>query len=179
MKHLFFKFSFVFLFLSLFVFNQVKSQSNQYLEFDGTNDHVTVTNASALVAGATAMSMTGWFYDNNLNYGQGLMGFRGTNSTFYMITLASGKIEDRFVTSTGTTYEPPVPNGTMIPNIWQHFALVYNGTNAYFYLNGVQVATVAATGTYTTAADVGFEIGYIPCAVAPNFSYNGGIDEVS
>ena len=179
MKHLFFKFSFVFLFLSLFVFNQVKSQSNQYLEFDGTNDHVTVTNASALVAGATAMSMTGWFYDNNLNYGQGLMGFRGTNSTFYMITLASGKIEDRFVTSTGTTYEPPVPNGTMIPNIWQHFALVYNGTNAYFYLNGVQVATVAATGTYTTAADVGFEIGYSPCAVAPNFYYNGGIDEVS
>ena len=184
MKHLLFKFSFIFLFLSLFVYNQAKSQTNQYLEFNGynsttlTGNDVTVPNASGLVAGATAMSMTGWFFDNNIGYGQGLMGFRGTGSTFYMITVNTGKIEDRIVTSTGTTYEPNVPTGTMIPNMWQHFAYVYDGTTAYFYLNATLVASVAATGTYTTTTNVPFEIGLSPCS-GQTFYYNGGIDEVS
>jgi hypothetical protein len=179
MKNLFLRFNLIVLVLTFSSFITLKSQTNQYLNFDGTNDYVSVPNASSLVAGASAISMTGWFFDNNVNYGQGMMGFRGTGSTFYMITVNNGKIEDRIVTSTGLTYEPNVPTGTLIPNMWQHFAFVYDGTTAYFYLNGTLVASVAASGTFTTTANVPFIIGYSPCSVAPNFYYNGSIDEVT
>nr|MBK9650763.1 hypothetical protein [Bacteroidota bacterium] len=41
--------------------NLLTAQSNQYLDFDGVDDFVEAPNASALIAGSTAMSITGWF----------------------------------------------------------------------------------------------------------------------
>ncbi len=184
MKHLF-KFSLVFLILSLFAFNQVKSQSNQYLELNGYNsatsagDYVSTPNASALIAGSAGVTMTGWFYSNALGYGQGLMGFRGGGVTWYMVTVGDGsKIEDRITNAAGTLYEPVCPSGTLIPNMWQHYAFVFDGTKAYLYVNATLVASIAATGTFSTNAVSPFILGWSPCA-GYNFYYRGGIDEVS
>ncbi len=177
MKHFFFKISFILVILSCFAFNKVSSQSNQYLNFDGTDDYVNVPNASALLVGSTTMSMTGWFFDNNLNYGQGMMGFRTGTECFYMITLANGVVEARFINSSNVTSQPTVPANTIIPNVWQHFAFVYDGTHTYFYLNGNLVSSATASGTLA--------LGTTPFAIGRsifsnlNFYYNGNIDEVS
>ena len=177
MKTLPVKFSIIFLVLSLFVFNSLKSQTNQYLNFDGTNDWVSVPNASSLVTGSTAMSITGWFYDNNLNYGQGLMGFRTGTESFYLISLNNGQIEARFINSSNVTSQPAIPVNTIVPNVWQHFAFVYDGTHTYFYKNGTLVSSATASGTLT--------IGTTPFAIGKstlgtfNFYYGGNIDEVT
>ncbi|MEI8201772.1 MAG: LamG-like jellyroll fold domain-containing protein [Bacteroidota bacterium] len=177
MKKLLLKFSVAVLVLLFSTFSVLKAQSNQYLNFDGVNDWDSVPNASALVTGATAMSITGWFFDNNLNYGQGLMGFRTGTESFYLISLNNGQIEARFINSANVTSQPTIPTGTIIPNIWQHFAFVYDGTKTYFYQNGALVSSATASGSLT--------IGTTPFAIGKstlgtfNFYYNGNIDEVT
>ncbi|MEI6695405.1 MAG: LamG-like jellyroll fold domain-containing protein [Bacteroidota bacterium] len=177
MKRLLFKFSFVFLILTIFVIKNVESQSNQYLSFDGTDDWVSVPNASGLITNATAFSMTGWFYDNNLNYGQGMMGFRTGTESFYMISLNNGQIEARFINSSNVTSQPAIPINTIIANVWQHYAFVYDGSHTYFYLNGTLVSSVAASGALTLTTTP-FAIGKSTLG-AFNFYYNGRIDEVT
>src|SRR5215510_13701987 len=86
---------FIFIFIASATSN-LKAQTNQYLDFDGVDDYVSVTNGSAAIAGSNAISLTGWFYDNALSYGQGMMGFRATAAGFYMIQLNNGSIECRF-----------------------------------------------------------------------------------
>lgn len=156
---------------------KANAQSNQYLDFDGVDDYVNIPNASTLIAGSNAISITGWFYDNQLSYGQGLMGFRATAGGFYMIELNSGSIECRFLNSAGTLYTFNAPNYTIVPQVWQHYAWIYNGSTIALYLNGNLVGSSAASGTITSSA--------IPFAIGKsllsgfNFLYSGHIDEVS
>ncbi len=177
MKHVFFKFSLVIVFVTLFAFNKVSAQTNQYLSFDGTDDWVSVPNASSLVVGSTAMSITGWFYDNNLNYGQGMMGFRSGTESFYLISLNNGQIEARFINSSNVTSQPAIPASTIIPNVWQHYAFVYDGSHTYFYVNGTLVSSATASGSLSIGTNA-FAIGKSPLG-SFNFYYNGNIDEVS
>jgi len=177
MKQFSLKLSLILLVFLLFGYNSLRSQTNQYLNFDGSNDWVSVPNASSLVVNSTAMSMTGWFFDNNLNYGQGMMGFRTGTESFYLISLNTGQIEARFINSANITSQPPIPNGTIIPNLWQHYAFVYDGAHTYFYVNGTLVGSATASGTLTIGTSP-FAIGKSPLG-SFNFYYNGNIDEVS
>ena len=154
MKKLFLRFNLIVLVLTFSSFSTLKSQTNQYLDFDGINDWVSVPNASSLVTGINTMSITGWFYDNNLNYGQGMMGFRTGTESFYMITLNNGEIECRFINSSNVTAEVKAPASTIIPNIWQHYAWVYDGSAVKLYLNGNLVGSKPASGTLTIGTDI-------------------------
>lgn len=168
-----------YLMLAIFLlgFAGSNAQSNQYLDFDGVDDYVNVPNASALISGSNAISLTGWFYDNQLSYGQGMMGFRATAGGFYMIELNNGSIECRLLNSNNVLYTFNAPNYTIVPQTWQHYAWVYNGSNISLYLNGNLVGSTAASGTIASAT--------IPFAIGKsllsgfNFLYNGRIDEVS
>lgn len=156
---------------------KVNAQSNQYLDFDGVDDYVNIPNASTHIAGSNAISITGWFYENQLSYGQGMMGFRATAGGFYMIELNNGSIECRLLNSAGTLYTYNAPNFTIIPQVWQHYAWVYNGSTIALYLNGNLVGSSAASGTITSTA-VPFAIGKSLLS-GFNFIYDGRIDEVS
>ena len=155
----------------------LKAQTNQYLDFDGVDDFVTVNNASALIASSNAISMTGWFYNNGLSYGKGMMGFRNTSCGFYMIELNNGQIECRFVNSANTLFQYVAPNYTIVPQVWQHYAWVYGSNTLKLYLNGNLVGSAAASGTITNAVTP-FAIGKSIIS-GFNFVYNGRIDEVS
>jgi hypothetical protein len=177
MKNVKFTLSIILILFSLFASTNVRSQSLQYLDFDGTNDNVSVANASNLVNGTTALSMTGWFNVPSLLYGRALMGFRGTTAMFYMIELANGLIECR-IYSGGTQITINAPIGTRVPNVWQHYAFTWDGTNLKVYLDGTVVQSGTASGTFTTTTAVAFNIGYSPF---PNTTFYclGGIDEVT
>lgn len=155
----------------------LNAQTNQYLDFDGVDDYVAVTNGSSAISGATSFSMTGWFWNNQLSYGKGMMGFRGTGGGFYLIELNTGQIECRLLNSSGTLYSYVTPNYTIVPQVWQHYAWVYNGSSVTLYLNGNSVLTGAAAGTIT-ATTIPFAIGKSILS-GFNFIYKGRIDEVS
>jgi len=155
----------------------LKAQTNQYLNFDMVDDHVLLENGSQFLANSSGMSITGWFYDNQLAYGQGMMGFRGSQG-FYMIELADGKIECRFINSANVLFEYVAPANTIIPHVWQHYAWVYDGTVLKLYLNGNLKGQKTANGSFT-ATDIPFAIGRSIAGGGLNFYWGGNIDEVT
>lgn len=155
----------------------LRAQTNQYLHYDCANrDYVVLENASQYIANKPGITIAGWFYDDQLGYGQGLMGFRGTQG-FYMIQLADGKVECRFQNSAGTLFEYVAPANTVIPQVWQHFAWMYDGSAIKLYVNGILKGSKPASGTFT-ATNIAFAIGRSILA-GLDFYWCGRTDEVS
>ena len=150
------------------------SQSNQYLHFDMVDDYVILEGAGQYIPNGNALSITGWFYCDELAYGQGYMGFRsGTgNGEFYMIQLNNGVMECRLKTTTGL-HEYVAPANTAIPQVWQHFAWVYDGSSVLLYVNGALKGSSAASGLFSNP-DVPFGIGKSLLG-GYNFVYGGRV----
>ncbi len=157
---------------------QIFSQSNQYLHYDKVDDFCQLPNGSQYVSGSNAISMTGWFYCDALAYGQGYMGFRAGSGTaeFYLIQLNNGVLECRMVTTAGF-FEYVSPANTVIPQVWQHIAWIYDGTAIKLYVNGTLKGSKAASGTFL-GPNVNFAIGKSLLG-GFNFVYGGRVDEVS
>lgn len=153
------------------------AQSDQYLHFDRQNDYVLTPNASAYIANAPAFSMSGWFYTDELAYGQGMMGFRDGVQGFYLIQLDNGIIECRLRNSAGTLYEFVAPALSIIPQTWQHVSWVYTGTEVQLFIDANMVGSTPASGVITTQ-NIGFAIGRSILADL-NFYFGGRVDEVS
>lgn len=177
MKKIYFETRFILVLMMLAASFGLKAQTNQYLHFDKVNDHVTVENGSQYVANKPGMTIAGWFYNDQLEYGQGLMGFRGSQG-FYLIQLGEGKIECRFINSNNVLFEYVTTANTIIPQIWQHFAWVYNGSSIKLYVNGNLKGSKNATGNFT-ATDIPFAIGRSIAGGGLDFYWGGRIDEVS
>lgn len=154
------------------------AQSNQYLHFDKVDDFVILEEAGQYIGTGTALSMTGWFYCDEYAYGQGYMGFRAGsgNGEFYLIQLNDGVMECRLVTTTGL-HQFVGPAGTAIPQVWQHFAWIFDGSSVKLYVNGNLIGSSAASGTFSNPS-VPFGIGKSLLG-GFNFVYGGRIDEVS
>jgi len=154
----------------------IKAQTNQYLHFDKVDDYCKLDNASQYIANSTAISMTGWFYCDELSYGQGMMGLRGTDAGFYLIQLNNGVVECRFITATGF-FEFVAPANSTVPQVWQHWAWIYDGSTVKLYIDGIMKGSVAANGSINTST-VSFGIGKSIIG-SFNFVYGGRIDEVT
>ena len=169
----------IIVFILLLVFPvMLKSQTNQYLHFDKVDDFCQLPNGSQYVSGSNQLSLTGWFYCDALAYGQGYMGFRSGSGTaeFYLIQLNNGVMECRLVTTTGFQ-EYVAPANTIIPQVWQHIAWIYDGTAIKLYVNGTLKGSSAASGTFL-GDNVTFAIGKSILG-GFNFVYGGRVDEVS
>lgn len=153
------------------------SQSNQYLHFDRIDDYVIVNNGASYITNSTqGITMAGWFYSDDLSYGQGMMGFRGGATEFYLIQIGDGKLESRYKSSTGF-YEYVAPANSIIPQVWQHLAWVFDGSAVKLYINGNLKGSKAASGVMTDAT-VPFGIGKSILG-GYNFVFGGRADEVS
>lgn len=177
MKNNYLKLTLITMALLFTALSGLRAQTNQYLHYDCANrDYVVLENASQYIANKPGITIAGWFYDDQLGYGQGLMGFRGTQG-FYMIQLADGKVECRFQNSAGTLFEYVAPANTVIPQVWQHFAWMYDGSAIKLYVNGILKGSKPASGTFT-ATNIAFAIGRSILA-GLDFYWCGRTDEVS
>lgn len=158
-------------------------QAQNALHFDGVDDHVSVPNASDLIDGSTAISMTLWVYPENTASGfpdfDGVAGFRNdVDADFYILQLASNNVEARFRDKFGTVYTITYNNGMNL-NAWNHYALVLDGSNLTLYHDGAYASSIAATGNIintTTAFDMGRT--YWTDA-ASSFYLQGKLDDVT
>jgi len=165
----------------LFCSSVIIQAQNNYLMFDGVNDHVVVNNSGNILASNTAISMTCKVYPKNPSPGwpafNGIVGYRNdSNFDFYIIQLSSNSIEARFRNSSGTAYDIVYSGLTL--NAWNHFYMVYNGSTLKLYKNGVEVGSVAASGGAPASNTSTFKIGLVSFGVT-NFYHTGNIDEVS
>jgi len=167
----------ILVFLLVFSGLSLIGQSGQYLHLDRANkDYVLLDGASQYIADAEAFAMTGWFYTDALEYGQGMMGPRGASAGFYLIQLDNGIIECRYQ-SNGTLYEYVAPAFSVVAEQWQHFAWVYTGSKVQLYIDGTLKGESNAAGTFGDA-NVGFAIGR---SILSNldFYFGGRVDEIS
>ncbi len=165
------------IFISLSFTFGVLAQSNQYLHLDGKDDSVVLPDASQYLVGAEGFTMTGWFYTDELRYGQGMLDFRGASEDeFYIIQLANGKLECRWIPN-GTLYEFVSPEFVILPEQWQHLAFVFTGDTIRLFIDGKGRRPITASGTFNDPT-VDFSIGesVISCC---DFYFGGGVDEVT
>lgn len=169
-----------FLIVTLILFSGFSyAQSNQYLHFDGIDDYTELVNGAQYVNGKNTITMAGWFYTDELIYGQGMMSIRagGTGTgEMYLIQLNNGTLECRVITNTGL-HQVVGPAGTVQAGVWQHIAWVFNQNAVQLYVDGNLIGSSTASGTFFST-DKPFSIG--KCILPGfNFVFKGRADEVS
>jgi hypothetical protein len=168
--------------LLLFAYTFSYAQDN-YLDFDGVNDVVTVTGSDNLLANSTSITMSCKVYPRRITSGfpnfNGFMGYRNeSNFDFYLIQLSSTDVEARFRNSSGTAYTITYTGLTL--NEWTQFFLVYNGTDETLTLyNGdTEVGSVPASGSVPANSTGALKLGLISYQ-SFNWYHDGKIDEAS
>lgn len=168
------------MFIATFTSFSAFAQNQSALDFDGIDDKVRVIGAVDLVSGSSEVSLACWASLNNPAPGfpdfDGILGFRNDFSAdFYLLQLSATEIEARFRNSNNEEFTI-VHNGDFQGNVWQHFALTYDGALLRFFINGNQVDSLAASGTLANAG-TDLSIGYLDYQ-AFTFGMTGKIDEV-
>ncbi|MFZ4725517.1 MAG: LamG-like jellyroll fold domain-containing protein [Paludibacter sp.] len=146
---------------------------------DGTNgEFVEVINGSALVANSNTISYDFWVYPRTATISnwqtdfEGIMGFREANNSFCIVRTTDAAVEAMITTNTGTVQI----HGSIAVGVWQHFALVFDGSTFKLYRNGILQDNKAATGQITNST--------LPLHLGKQFysSYhwplNGQMDEI-
>ncbi len=167
--------------ISFHVLAQDKSISNA-LQFNGIDNYVSIPNGTGIIANLEAFSMCGWVYPSNANaVWPDLDGYFGIKNEgicdFYIVQLNGTDLEVRLTTNQGQFTIPSSSMPQIVPDEWQHFAIVYTGTELQLFYNGVLNGSVAASGTITYE-NLEVTIGKLEY-FETDFFLNGKVDEVT
>ena len=140
--------------------------------FAGTTEAVSIPYASAdNLSTMSAWTIEGWVNPTSFNNaGYPTIFAQGSWAASLGLNSGTGALESWINNGSQMVGTTPVPRGQ-----WSHVALVYNGTNRTFYLNGaiVGVGTAPAMSAESDTSSIG---NVIP---NNNSAFNGGIDELT
>jgi glucose/arabinose dehydrogenase len=130
----------------------VAGKHGNAVSLDGVDDYLTVLNSSSLDVAGSALTLSAWVNPAAISHDSILVGkfWSATMSNpFYQygVELDGGVVPHFYVgTGGGVTggSAGSVPLGQ-----WSHLAVVFNGTQAQFYLNGVLMGTSAVNASIT------------------------------
>jgi hypothetical protein len=116
------------------------------VQFNGTNEYVNVADAASLDL-TGPITIEAWIRSNTLINNSTILS-KGSTSGYRLMRNGTNN-PSQFGTSGPTNGNL---NGATSINdgVWHHIVAVYDGANKYIYLDGVQDATVGATGNITT-----------------------------
>ena len=117
--------------------------SNYSLEFDGTDDYVSVPSDAAYKPTTGEFSVSLWFYattgyDSVMSGG----GFAHLNTGFEVNLTNQAK----FILSDGSASTTATESSYFTMNAWNHFLGTWDGSNMTVYINGVAGTPVAFAG---------------------------------
>ncbi|NVO03392.1 MAG: T9SS type A sorting domain-containing protein [Bacteroidetes bacterium] len=165
----------LFLFITPAIF--VNAQDNA-LSFNSSTTYAQIANSAAL--NPSSITIEAWINATawRANYWEGSIINKecdGCPDAGYMLRVGNGGILN-FGLSVGAGWtELNSPASLLVTGTWYHVAGVYDGTNMYLYINGVQVASKAQTGSISSNSTP-LEIGRMN---ADNSRYFAGkIDEI-
>lgn len=133
------------------------------LDFDGVNDNVSFGNTiTTVLNGTNKLTAEAWVKTTNTTGLKTVICNHGSGLPTQFDLRTNGTNFDCFV-GFGTYV---VTAGTVIPNTWQHVAMVFDGVTLKLYVNGVNVGTTS-TPSYT-----------LPASTAPITMGNNGYGEI-
>ena len=146
----------------------------KYFSYNGSNSWLQSSTSTAY--DSQTITMECWCYPNTL-FQDGFLFEKGQVNTQYSMFIAlagvfyfrtiGGTINNQDLTFTASNY--------ITANAWNHIACTYNGSIKIVYVNGVQAASVAASGTLQTGQTNQYIGKY--GAATNNFPFNGRIAE--
>jgi hypothetical protein len=150
------------------------------LRFDGDNDYV---DLGTIDVDSNELTLTAWFKADNFNVNDARIISKATgqdiNNHWWMLSTVTSdgyKLRFRLKNNTGGTSTLIATSGDLTAGEWTYAAAVYDGSNMILYKNGVEVGSMAKTGSVATDNSVNVWIGDNP---GPNRKqFNGTIDEV-
>jgi len=150
------------------------SSDPKYFSYNGSNSWLQSSTSAAF--DTQTLTMECWFYtsvvvQNGFLFEKGAVNsqysmFLNQGDVFYFRTIG-GTINNQDLTFTSSTY--------LTANVWNHVICTYNGSIKIIYVNGVQVASVNASGTLNTGQTNQY-IGKYGDA-GNNYPFNGRIGE--
>ncbi len=139
--------------------------------FNGTNDSIVVPESSSY--NVSSLTVTAWI-NTSTTSGTPTMVCRDnlSSSREFQFRLSSG-VPQAILFISGTT-KSLTATASVATGTWTHVALVWTGTTAYLYANGVQVAAAAYSGSLSAGTGDGIRIG----SCAGSYLFTGLINNV-
>jgi len=141
-------------------------------EFDG-NDRIEISYGDELrFVEEQKFTMAFWLYLRELKADQGMVSIRSGNGIIFE-TKDTNRLRSYISGDDGNSGNFYTETNSMLLNTWQHIAMVSNGTNVYFFINGLRngsMGDMSGVGNLTTDSD-NIDMGYY------NGYMNGSLDE--
>ena len=114
------------------------------LSFDQSNDYLSLANSSSLDISGNAMTMSMWIDPGSVSGDSTVLGKfwnAGMTSPFYQYGLELSNGKPQFYIGTAAGLTGAGMDTALALNQWSHIAIVFNGSQALFYLNGALVSS--------------------------------------
>jgi len=156
--------------------------ANDYaLDFDGSNDYVSVANNAALNP-TDEITVSAWIKASDweaASYQGTIVGkddwFDGSSHGYVLRTGDSGRLT--FVIGNGSSWPYAMTEQIMATDTWYHVVGTFNGTDIITYVNGEAKASYTMADTAIAPSAYNLEIGRSPYDTTRQF--DGKIDEVA
>lgn len=142
------------------------------LTFNGSSQYVSLGDIDVV---GSAITVSAWVYPTAASQNGKILG-KHSSTTDVQGTLGITSGNASFEVTTGGSYHSVVAASSLAVNAWSYVTGVYDGANAYVYVNGVLANSAAATGTLANN-NLGWAIGRLSASQAANY-YTGSVDEV-
>jgi hypothetical protein len=122
----------------------------KYFSYNGSSSWLQSSTSTAY--DSQTITMECWCYPNTLSQ-EGFLFEKGSVNTQYSMFFESITNPNFVFRTMGTVSNQSLtfnPNTYLTVSAWNHIVCTYNGSSKIMYVNGVQVASVAASGTLPT-----------------------------
>ncbi|GEM_PF-4662906 len=169
------------------LFNSTSGHNNTgAFDFDGADDYIELPNTNNFLDNLTDATFSLWVYhrsnatDGVCNSGSCDILLFKYDHVYYIAIASNGKIESSWGDGSGWPGTEYTQSAGIIPiNNWTHIAVVKQGTNIRYYING-QLDSTASEDVVTVGSSAnGLVFGKLPSGGGGTSFYDGLMDTVS
>lgn len=156
-----------------------QSEHGKAASFDGVNDYITIPNSASTNISGNALTLSMWVNPQPLAGGDSILIGKFWNTTMsspyyqYGLELTGGTVPS-FQVGTAAGVKQADMSGQLPLNQWSHLAVIFNGAQVQFYVNGALVSTQTLSATIVARGNP-VNIG---ADASPAQFYKGSIDDV-